>query len=749
MTTPAPSGSTARPPRAWYAVQAALLACILCTACVLLGVLSARTSRTWDVTATRHHRLSSQTLSLLARVAEPVELVIAAPAAQCDQTVAARTAEVMDTLAAAQPKLRFTSIDTTSPAGVQRLDEVFARLRERSATQIARTTEAARAALDDARALAREFVKVGASLDAIAAATTSDGADEPDRLRKYWASQAVAARKLGEETLARVVVGEKALGQRLAPLDVPPLDDATAAAAEPLAAVSASLAVLSKSLDDFARLPTATAPALAKDLAKTLNAGLAVLRDSAARRQNDLAGRPKIPLIQVARAIQTNRAALLIGDPSSRPAGDTRPTVLALEIDQLLPEAAGAAGEPGGARAGGVDTRFRTEELVAGALAAMVSTDRPLVVLVHGGAKRMSPDFASFRKLADRLDLANIELTEWAAGLDEPPPVPIKPATNGTGAATPMPAERRAVVWVTLGLETGSPEAAVRMGKLSAAISQLVAAGQPLLASMNPSNLPNVGAPDPMAEVLKPLGVSVQSGRVVLEQAVVPASDPGSGGKAPRSVYTDQYLRDPGTDHPIAGTIAGVQTRLPWALPVSADETRTTSTNVGPLIVIAPTADRWTDEEWLALRQTMPNERAKLPNLPTPAGPRAMALPATGLVVAVAIERSSGEFPAGITSQRAVVIGSNGWFFDGVVRPSNVIDGRVVFDAPGNLQLFESCVWWLAGRDDRLGRSAATQTAAIIPDLTPGQLGALRWVLIGAMPAGVLLLGVLYRAVRG
>ena len=739
--------AAARPPRAWYTAQAALLALIICAACVLLGVLASRTSRTWDLTATRTHRLSAQTLSLLARVAEPIELVVAAPLAESDPTAAARSAEVMSTLAASQPRLRVTTIDTASADGATRFAQVLSRLRERNAAQIARSSDAVRAGLADGRALGDEFAKIAPALDAIAAATIGDSGDESERLRKYWSSQAIAARKLGEDTLGRVVAGEKAMASTLAPLDVPPLDDAAASALEPLAGASASLAVLSKALDDFLRLPAATAPPLAKDRAKALSAGLTVLRDSTARRQNELAALPKLPLIQVARAIQRNRAALIIGDPASRPPGDTRPAVLALDIDQLLPPA--RAGQDAVARAGGVDTRFRTEELIAGALTAMVSTDRPMVVLVHGAAKRMAPDFASFRRLADRLDLANIELAEWAAGLDEPPPVPVKPASGAADDTAPGRGKPRPVIWATIGLETGSPESAVRMGKLSAAISQLVVAGQPMLLSMNPSNLPNLGAPDPMAEALRPLGIVAQTGRVVLEQAATAAGDPGAGSRSPRSVYTDQYLQDPRSDHAIAATVTGIQTRLPWVVPVSADPSGASSARVWPLIVLAPTADRWTDEEWLTLRQTMPGERDKLPNLPSPTGPRAAHLPAAGLPVAVAVERTGGDLPSGVAPQRAVVVGSNGWFFDGVVKHSNVIDGRVVFDAPGNLQLFESCVWWLAGRNDRLGRGAASQTAAIIPDLTPGQLSALRWVLIAAMPAGVLLLGALYRFTRG
>ncbi|MFN0012486.1 MAG: hypothetical protein ACKVS8_12675 [Phycisphaerales bacterium] len=724
------------PPRVRFVLQAALLALLALAACVLVGVLCARVNRTWDLTASRNHELSPQTLALLTKVAEPLELVVAAPLNEVDPGVRGRTAEVLAALAQRQPRLRVSTIDTASPAGVKELDAVFARLSERSAAQIVRSGEVIRSALEQARVLASELGKLGDDLDAVAVATAgaAELGEEAEKLRRYWASQAGAARKLSEETLARVAVGERAMSETLAPLDVPPLDDAAAAAREPFSAVGPSLAVLNKSLDDFVRLPGV--PALARDRAKALAAGLAALRDSAARQQNELAALPKIPLLSVARAVQSDRAALLIGDADARAPGDTRPALLAIDIDQILPRA-----NPAQPRAGGVDTRFRTEELVAGALAAMTTTDRPLAVLVHGAARRLGPDFASFRKLADRFDLANIELTEWAVGLDEPPPIPI------TGAAGPA----RAVVWITLGIEAGSPDSAVRMGKLAAAIGQIIGAGRNLLISLNPSNLPNMGAPDPMAEFLRPLGITADTGRVVLEQALRAPGDTAAGGKPGRLAFTDQYVRDPRSTHPIAASIAGVQTRLPWPVPLRIVDSPPPppGVQVSPVIWVEAAPDRWTDEAWQPLRQALPAEREKLPDLPRPDGGRASALPPSGLIVAAAVERTDPAFPPDIARQRVVVIGSNGWFFDGVTRASTVVDGRAVFDAPGNLQLLESSVWWLAGRDNRLGRGAASQASPTIPDLTAAQRAALQWVLIGALPLGVLLLGVLFRAWRG
>jgi hypothetical protein len=119
-----------------------------------------------------------------------------------------------------------------------------------------------------------------------------------------------------------------------------------------------------------------------------------------------------------------------------------------------------------------------------------------------------------------------------------------------------------------------------------------------------------------------------------------------------------------------------------------------------------------------------------------------VASPAGGFVLALAVEREAAQMrPDAPTRQRLLVVGSNGWFVDPIVAPRRVVDGMMIAEAPGNLELLEAGVWWLAGREDRILRSATAESVPLVPNLSAGAMSALRWGLIGGLPLGVLLLG--------
>ena len=83
--------------------------------------------------------------------------------------------------------------------------------------------------------------------------------------------------------------------------------------------------------------------------------------------------------------------------------------------------------------------------------------------------------------------------------------------------------------------------------------------------------------------------------------------------------------------------------------------------------------------------------------------------------VAVASER----FEVGKPSQRLVAVGSNSWYMDAVSRQTANVDGRMVLAYPGNSEMFEAAVWWLAGQDDLIAQSPSAQAVAIIQPMSP------------------------------
>ena len=74
---------------------------------------------------------------------------------------------------------------------------------------------------------------------------------------------------------------------------------------------------------------------------------------------------------------------------------------------------------------------------------------------------------------------------------------------------------------------------------------------------------------------------------------------------------------------------------------------------------------------------------------------------------------------------------------------------RVALVSPGNAELFEAAVLWLAGQDELIATSAGARSTAMVKPLSPGSLTALRWGLIAGLPLMTLGLGILWRLARG
>jgi hypothetical protein len=96
-----------------------------------------------------------------------------------------------------------------------------------------------------------------------------------------------------------------------------------------------------------------------------------------------------------------------------------------------------------------------------------------------------------------------------------------------------------------------------------------------------------------------------------------------------------------------------------------------------------------------------------------------------------------------------MVVGSQGWYADAITDAASVVDGRAVFEFPGNTELFVSSVRWLSNEEGLIRRSAQASSVPVIAGVSEGQLGAIRLLVIAVLPLGVLLLGGIWRIVRG
>jgi len=118
---------------------------------------------------------------------------------------------------------------------------------------------------------------------------------------------------------------------------------------------------------------------------------------------------------------------------------------------------------------------------------------------------------------------------------------------------------------------------------------------------------------------------------------------------------------------------------------------------------------------------------------------------ATQRVLGAAAERLTADG----NTQRLVAIGSNTWFSDPILKDLAEVDGRPVPANPGNAELFEAAVSWLAGQDDLIAQSPTARAVPLIGPLSGGTRTALRLLAIVGLPVLVLLAGLIWRMLRG
>jgi hypothetical protein len=140
-------------------------------------------------------------------------------------------------------------------------------------------------------------------------------------------------------------------------------------------------------------------------------------------------------------------------------------------------------------------------------------------------------------------------------------------------------------------------------------------------------------------------------------------------------------------------------------------------------------------------------DRALLPQNQQPApdaqreqlAPPAFANAPGQWVVAAASEKAS---------QRIVVVGSNDWAIDPVTQQGRVVDGRPVLQSPGNLELLDASVHWLAKQDALIAQSASATVAPMVRAIDDSALRSVRIATIAGLPVLVLVTGLVVRLLR-
>jgi hypothetical protein len=264
------------------------------------------------------------------------------------------------------------------------------------------------------------------------------------------------------------------------------------------------------------------------------------------------------------------------------------------------------------------------------------------------------------------------------------------------------------------------------MGLLTKALEGLVADGENILLSVTPSLLPRVGEPDPLVAPLASLGLRIDSGRPLVESVSTPAG--------PRTAASFRLLRAERA-HPIGGAIDGLATVLLWPATMVIEPVDDTAI-FQPVLVVDRSDRVWGESQWPTLARG--DSIAEFdPRVDLAGGP---------WTVAAAGERwTEGDS----SPQRIVVVGSNGWFLDAIAQQTQEVDGRVVETNPGNLELFDAGVLWLAHEDDLIAPGASRDSGPRVRAIPEGSLRLVWWLCILGPATMTLLLGAFLRIVRG
>lgn len=685
--------NSARRAKALLATLVVLLAAT--ASLVLANIAGTRTAQRYDVTATGEHQLSPRAANLIAGLSGDYRVVMVVDRADTDAASLQHALDVLDRFTNASPKITSSIIEPSTPAGGENHRQLIEDLRLRDAERV----EEIRALIS---ASVKEIRLAGAGLQGtlsplLAGLAASDRGPSGDEL-------AAAARVLANDLSAEA---DRATSQ-----NPPSLTGTARELADRSATARDQLAKLARELRGR------TGATEAAMVAETL-------RDRLAISVEQLRRAPRLDSERVGEALAAARSVLIIGPPQKG--------LTAIDPDALLTSTAGAS------RA---ESLARAEELLTTAISALENPIKPIVVLVHAQPRAFLGKAPLFDLTVRRLATLGIDLLEW----------PMIPMPEEPSRLALDPDARRPVVyavfspaaWAGSGEDNPAPgtglTGAERAARLGALMQSLIERGRPLLVSLNPSPLPGYGEPDPITRPLSAFGLSVDSARPLLRERFTPSG---------RQIQTDLSLSaDPqpeSSSHPILGAVGSLPVYVPWALPMVAAEPAGTpdQTRVAALLV-APADDRtWAESQWLRLMQTPRDRRAGLTDLPVfdegrdhNSGP---------WNVAMACERQLVD----ASWARAVVIGSNSWFVDAVLGESETIDGRSVAVHPGNAELLEASIWWLAGQEHMIARSPAAASTPLVRNLPAGTLFYLRLALLAGVPLLILVAGAAYRVILG
>lgn len=648
-----------------------------------------------DATKTRAYSLSEQTRQMLDSLDGSWRIVVMMVEAEADRTVRRQVDEVLDRFAAAAPDLTVARIDPTNPAALDAYESVLSDLRRIYGEEIA----AYDTSLARAKAAFNDWLRF-ANVEAAAIQ------DLTRRLPDQLPIRAQIAQLQPFFTLM-ATNGNAILTEVDTALDVhesQPLPDYETARS----ILSASLMQSAQQLADVARILTAlrAVPAVDRDLAVDADEArrrYEAMSQKLAQAGDPLRHLPPLELSRIGSQMQQGETAIVIS-----PRG-----AAIIPSTQLFPKANIRAATNGVS----FDQRFRGEQVIAASMRSLLVDRMPKVVFVHAGPEsylQESDSRVDLFGVKTLLETARLEVDEWIIGKGARPSADPGQTTVWVVVPTPLPARTSREPTPTETLLIGTVE-------------RLLTEGEPVLLSYYPSLMHDVRQPDPWQRLLSPWGLRPDTSAVVYESVLT------DGGV--RRLRAEQDVAAYNEAHPIGRAVDGLQTRLGFPLPVRASDDDSVGAEHTVLATIEPATSRWLEPAWARPNEVKPPQAGDARQFDQP------------VPIIVSAERPNPQ--NGAARQRLVVVGSGDWLQSRLADlAANIGGSRMALVSPGNIELLQSSVFWLAGLDELIAQSPTGQQVARLEGVT--QADRLRWgiVLILAMPLGCLVLGGIVFVVR-
>lgn len=697
---------------AWIATGTVIAAALL--AVVLANLTAVQAPARFDLTSTGQHRLSPRTEQLLDHLGGRYEIVLAVDRSTVDRPSFDAVVDLLDGLSRRSDRLGFRLVDVGSSAGRTQFEALVATLRERDRTNVEDQAQLLAGVLDRLSSAADQFDVVAQQLDALVSGVPTDRADAAG-IRRFLQQAAGLARVQAQQTRLLISDARPPLSPEGDELpDTPRLRDRLLPELDRL---QLQLQTLGDQLGRYAT--TEAMPADSRAASGQMSRELLQRRDAIAVDAETLRRLQSPAVFRVASALESGEAALVIGPPGEG--------LTAIDRATLFPPVASLGGA--GVAVSGEIAR-RAEDLFAIALTTLASPARPIVVFTHAEIEPFVLSSPSFEQLVEHIRLRGMDVLEW----------PVVTQSEAPGIEALNADGLRPVVYVAISPNSAaaSPSqdqelsGARRASRLAGVLSSLIERGEPVLLSVNPSIFPTYGDVDPVASTLLPFGLVARTGSPLVQEV---STDRG------RLPNTSLIARGVAGEEPLQQAIANLPTLMLW--PMVVDLEPGPGVSATPLLALSGDDSIWMESQWINLWQAQSAPGGQPATVSFDQGRDARRASYT---LAAAGERT---LPGSRRTQRAVLVGSNGWALDRVAQPRAAVDGRLVAVNPGNLELFDASIAWLAGLDDEIARGVGTSNASVIKPLDEQTLTRLRWVLIAGLPVGVLAVGVLFRIVKG